>query len=271
MLGTAWAANDVSVDSYINGGTIDLTTIEDNAVYKPDAEGTITVNISGDLGSKGVVDSKNFKIYGAKDNADGSPNFTVNWGKSKLYTSGLVQIIAGGVGASLKYSSMTFNSDELSEMNISGNNGSDQKSLLLAAGPEGGMVSGNTTLNINGKLGDSDIVRYLKATAGGLLNEDSTSDLIVVKGDSTVNFKADWKAGEDSETALLAGPMIQKDGKASGIVKGAAIVTVNGGGSVHEIWAAGALLGNVWTPSLTVWSAEVRILKGSVGAVYAGA
>ena len=268
MLGTAWAVDGVS---YENGGTIDLTTIADNAVYKPDTNGAITVNISGDLGASGSPDSKNFKIYGAKDNAGGSANFTVNWGKSKLYTSGLVQITAGGVGANIKDSSMTFNSDELSEMNISGNNGSAQKSLLLAAGPEGGSVSGNTTLNINGKLGSNDIVHYFKATAGGLLNGDSTSDSIVVEGDSIVNFKADWKAGEGSQTALLAGPMIQKDGKASGIVKGATIVAVDGGGSVHEIWAAGALLGNEWTPSLTVGSAEVRILKGSVGAVYAGA
>ena len=266
MLGTAWAANGVP---YENGGTIDLAKIENNAVYKPDTNGEITVNISGDLGAKDAPNTNNFKIYGAGDGAKGSTNFTVNWGTSKLYTKGgFTQIIAGGVGSNLKDSSMTFNSEETSE--IYEENGSAQKSLLLAAGPEGGSVSGNTTLNINGKLGTNDAVYYLKATAGGLLNEDSTSDSIVVEEDSIVNFNADWKAGEGSQTALLAGPMIQKDGKASGIVKGAAIVTVDGGGAVHEIWAAGALL-NKGTPSLTVGSAEVRILKGSVGAVYAGA
>ncbi|WP_455595030.1 Ig-like domain-containing protein [Cloacibacillus porcorum] len=270
MLGTACAANEVS---YENGGTIDLTAIKDNAVYKPDTNGAITVNISGDLGSKGAEDTKSFKIYGAKDNADGSTNFTVNWGKSKLYTKGIVQIIAGGISADLKDSSLTFDSEAGSD--IYTGSGSGQETILLAAGPEGGSVSGNTTLNIDGKLGTDDAVYYLKATAGGLLNNDSSSDSIVVEGDSIVNFNADWKTGKDRETALLAGPMIQKDDVnskgAEGIVKGATIVTVNGGGSVREIWAAGALL-NKGTPSLTVGSAEVRILKGAVDdTVFAGA
>ena len=266
MLGTAWAANEVS---YENGGTIDLTKIEAGNLYKPNAEGAITVNISGDLGAKGAEDTKSFKIYGAKDNAGGSANFTVNWGKSKLYTKGgFTQIIAGGVGSDLKDSSMTFDSAETSE--IYEGDGSGQKSLLLAAGPEGGSVSGNTTLNINGTLGANDVVYYLKATAGGLLNNDSTSDFIVVEGDSTVNFKADWKTGKG--TALLAGPMIRKAGTTYGTVKGATIVNIDGGRSVREIWAAGALLGNVSTPSLTVGSAEVRILKGAVDdSVFAGA
>ncbi|MCC8057476.1 Ig-like domain-containing protein [Cloacibacillus sp.] len=267
MLGTAWAVDGVS---YENGGTIDIAVISKDVVYKPNAEGTIRVNISGDLGKKDALNTNNFKIYGTKDGANGSANFTVNWGTSKLYTNGgFTQIIAGGVGSNLKDSSMIFNSAETSE--IYEKNGSAQKSLLLAAGPEGGTVSGNTTLTINGKLGSAYEVSYLKATAGGLLNEDSTSDSIVVEGDSTVNFNADWKTGEDSETALLAGPMIQKDGKASSIVKGAAIVTVDGGGAVREMWAAGALL-NKGTPSLTVGSAGVQILKGSVDdTIFAGA
>ena len=114
MLGTAWAANEVS---YENGGTIDLTTIADNAVYKPETNGEITVNISGDLGASGNLDSRKFKIYGAGDGADGSANFTVNWGTSKLYTTGgFTQIIAGGVGSNLKDSSMTFDSAETSEI-----------------------------------------------------------------------------------------------------------------------------------------------------------
>ena len=265
MLGTAWAANEVS---YENDGTIDIAVISKDVVYKPNAEGTIRVNISGDLGTNDAPNTNNFKIYGAKDSAGGSSNFTVNWGVSKLYTSGgFTQIIAGGAGSNLKDSSMTFNSAETSE--IYEKNGSAQKSLLLAAGPEGGTVSGDTTLTINGKLGSAYEVSYLKATAGGLLNEDSTSDSIVVEGDSTVNFKADWKTGDS--TALLAGPMIQKDGKASGIVKGAAVVTVDGGGAVREMWAAGALL-NKGTPSLTVGSAGVQILKGTVDdTVFAGA
>ncbi len=271
MLGTAWAVDGVS---YENGGAIDLTAIKDNAVYKPDTNGAITVNISGDLGAKNAPNTNNFKIYGAGDGAKGSTNFTVNWGTSKLYTKGgFTQIIAGGVGSNLKDSSMTFNSEETSE--IYEGNGSAQKSLLLAAGPEGGIVSGNTTLNIDGKLGTDDAVYYLKATAGGLLNNDSLSDSIVVEGDSIVNFNADWKTGTECETALLAGPMIQKEDVnskgAEGIVKGTTIVNVDGGGSVREMWAAGALL-NVGTPSLTIGSAEVRILKGTVDdTVFAGA
>ena len=268
MLGTAWAAQQVE---YANNDTLDLTKVESGKEYVPSTNGTNTVNISGDLGTKDVPDAKNFKIYGAKDGADGSSNFTVNWGMSKLYTNGIVQIIAGGSGADLSDSSLTFDSETGSD--IYTKNGAGQQTILLAAGPEGGKVSGNTVLNINGKLGENDVVYYLKATAGGLLNNDSTSHSIIVKGDSTVNFKADWKTGDG--TALIAGPMIQKEdvdsNGAIGIVEGTTRIIFDGGGSVSEVWAAGALL-NKGTPSLTVGAAEVQILKGTVDdSVFGGA
>ena len=270
MVGTAWAVN---TNPYQDGGTIDLKEINNEDVYRPEANGVNTVNISGDLGTKDALDAKNFKIYGAKDGADGSSNFTVNWGMSKLYTKGIVQIIAGGSSADLSDSSLTFDSETGSDIYTA--SGAGQQTILLAAGPEGGKVSGNTVLNINGKLGENDAVYYLKATAGGLLNNDSTSHSIIVKGDSTVNFKADWKTGEDRNTALIAGPMIQKedvDSKgAIGIVEGTTRIIFDGGGSVSEVWAAGALL-NKGTPSLTVGAAEVQILKGTVDdSVFGGA
>ena len=56
MLGTAWAANEVS---YENDGTIDIAVISKDVVYKPNAEGTIRVNISGDLGTNDAPNTNN--------------------------------------------------------------------------------------------------------------------------------------------------------------------------------------------------------------------
>ncbi|MFR5880059.1 MAG: hypothetical protein ACLUEQ_04210 [Cloacibacillus evryensis] len=105
MLGTAWAANE---NPYPNGGTIDLTKINNEDVYRPEANGVNTVNISGDLGTKDALDAKNFKIYGAKDVA-GDSSLVLDW-QAKLYTQGKVQFFAGGDGSDVKgNSSLTVN------------------------------------------------------------------------------------------------------------------------------------------------------------------
>ena len=63
MLGTAWAANE---NPYPNGGTIDLTKINNEDVYRPEANGVNTVNISGDLGTKDALDARTLKFTAQK-------------------------------------------------------------------------------------------------------------------------------------------------------------------------------------------------------------
>lgn len=262
-------------ESYNNGGTLSLDSVTDNVSYVPAAAGANTLSISGQLGTPGDVDTKHFKIYGANAGATGASSLTLNWGKSKLFTSGIVQILGGCANSSLTSSALTFNSTSGSDMYTT--SGSGQKTILLSGGPEGGTVSGNTSLNITGEMGTDASVYYVKAAAGGLLNEDSEANDIVIEGDSIVVFEAKWGgANSDSSktdkggTALLGGPMIQKDGSATGEVQGTAKIIVNGD-SVCEMWAAGALL-NKGTPTLTVGRTEIELLGGTVDdTVIAGA
>ncbi|MEG1912134.1 MAG: Synerg-CTERM sorting domain-containing protein [Cloacibacillus sp.] len=263
MLGCAWGVGN----SYDNGGNLTLSAIVNNGLYKPNTAGTNTLNITGALGSAATPDAKNFKIYGAQGNEAGDSNLSINWGTSKLYTNGIVQFLGGGQNSALGNSTLNFNSEAGSELYAS--NGSGQKTLLLAGGPEGGTVRGNTLLNISGSLGATNDVYYVKAAAAGLINNDSAASSIVVEGDSRVLFNADWKVG--GGTALLAGPMIQKTGAASGIVKGTASIVVDGKGAVREMWAAGALL-NLGAPTLSVKSTNIELKNGLVDdSVFAGA
>lgn len=265
MLSCAWGV----VNSYDNGGNLTLSTIVNDGLYKPNTAGTNTLNITGALGSAATPDAKNFKIYGAQDNAAGDSNLSINWGTSKLYTSGIVQFLGGGQKSALGNSTLNFNSEAGSELYAS--NGSKQETLLLAGGPEGGTVSGNATLNIGGTLGTSNKVFYVKAAAAGLINSNSVADSIVVEGDSRVFFNAKWKGANDSSTALLGGPMIQKEGTTSGVVKGTASIVMDGGGPVMEMWAAGALL-NLGAPTLSVKSTNIELKNGLVDdSVFAGA
>ena len=87
MLGTAWAANE---NPYQNDGTIDLTGIKNEAVYRPEANGSNKLTITGEEGKSAIDRSdKNFVIYGASGDVVGDSSLVLDW-QAKLYTQGKV-------------------------------------------------------------------------------------------------------------------------------------------------------------------------------------
>lgn len=264
MLGTAWAANE---NPYPNGGTIDLTKINNEDVYRPEANGVNTVNISGDLGTKDALDAKNFKIYGAKDVA-GDSSLVLDW-QAKLYTQGKVQFFAGGDGSDVKgNSSLTVNAADGSIMYAYGGAPGAQQSIILAGSPNGGTVTGNTKLTINGALGNA---CYLKASGAAMIDK---AGALTVNGDSTVEISASCEVGDgigaNGGLHIVANGLNAGD-TARGILKGKATLIIdNPNARVEQIWGGNNSVANSGHTYAATESVAVYLRQGKVGAVTAG-
>ena len=264
MLGTAWAANE---NPYPNGGTIDLTKINNEDVYRPEANGVNTVNISGDLGTKDALDAKNFKIYGAKDVA-GDSSLVLDW-QAKLYTKGKVQFFAGGDGSNVTgNSSLTVNAADGSIMYAYGNVPGAQQSIILAGSPNGGTVTGNTKLTINGALGNA---CYLKASGAAMINK---AGALTVNGDSTVEINASCEVGDGigaNGGLHIVANGLNDDDTARGILKGKATLIIdNPNARVEQIWGGNNSVANSGHTYAATESVAVYLRQGKVGAVTAG-
>lgn len=272
MLGTAWAANE---NPYPNGGTIDLAGIKNEAVYRPEANGSNKLTLTGKEGESASDRSdKNFAIYGASGDVVGDSSLVLDW-QAKLYTEGKVQFFAGGDGSNVTgNSSLTVNAADGSIMyaaNDDDNKGPHypvaQQSIILAGSPNGGTVTGNTKLTINGAL--SGKANFLKASGAAMIDK---AGVLTVNGDSTVEINASCE--EDCGFGANGGLHIVANGeyKSSGILKGKATLIIdNPNARVEQIWGGNNSVANSSSQTYAATeSVAVYLRQGKVGAVTAG-
>ena len=264
MLGTAWAANE---NPYQNDGTIDLTGIKNEAVYRPEANGSNKLTITGEEGKSAIDRSdKNFVIYGASGDVVGDSSLVLDW-QAKLYTQGKVQFFAGGDGSNVTgNSSLTVNAADGSIMYAYGGAPGAQQSIILAGSPNGGTITGNTKLTINGALGNA---CYLKASGAAMIDK---ADALTVNGDSTVEISASCEVGDG--IGANGGLHIVANGgyKSSGILKGKATLIIdNPNARVEQIWGGNNSVANRGGQTYAATeSVAVYLRQGKVGAVTAG-
>ena len=269
MLGTAWAANE---NPYPNGGTIDLTKINNEDVYRPEANGSNKLTLTGKEGESASVRSdKNFVIYGASGDVAGDSSLVLDW-KATLYTKGKVQFFAGGDGSNVTgNSSLTVNAADGSIMYADDTGApsypNNQQSIILAGSPNGGTVTGNTKLTINGAL--SGKANYLKASGAAMIDK---AGALTVNGDSTVEINASCE--EDCGFGANGGLHIVANGgyTSSGTLKGKATLIIdNPNARVEQIWGGNNSAANRGGQTYAATeSVAVYLRQGKVGAVTAG-
>ena len=269
MLGTAWAANE---NPYPNGGTIDLTKINNEDVYRPEANGSNKLTLTGKEGESASVRSdKNFVIYGASGAVAGDSSLVLDW-KATLYTKGKVQFFAGGDGSNVTgNSSLTVNAADGSIMYADDTGApsypNNQQSIILAGSPNGGTVTGNTKLTINGAL--SGKANYLKASGAAMIDK---AGALTVNGDSTVEINASCE--EDCGFGANGGLHIVANGgyTSSGTLKGKATLIIdNPNARVEQIWGGNNSAANRGGQTYAATeSVAVYLRQGKVGAVTAG-
>lgn len=271
MLGTAWAANE---NPYPNGGTIDLTKINNEDVYRPEANGSNKLTLTGKEGESASVRSdKNFVIYGASGDVAGDSSLVLDW-KAELYTKGKVQFFAGGDGSNVTgNSSLTVNAADGSIMYADDTGApsypNNQQSIILAGSPNGGTVTGNTKLTINGAL--SGKANYLKASGAAMIDK---AGVLTVNGDSTVEINAsceeDCGFGANGGLHIVANGLNAGD-TARGILKGKATLIIdNPNARVEQIWGGNNSAANSGHTYAATESVAVYLRQGKVGAVTAG-
>lgn len=263
MLGTAWAANE---NAYPNGGTIDLAGIKNEAVYRPEDNGSNELTLKGEEGTLAQLSSKDFVIYGASGDVAGDSSLVLDW-QAKLYTKGKVQFFAGGDGSNVTgNSSLTVNAADGSIMYAKGGIPNKQQSIILAGSPNGGTITGNTKLTINGAL--SGKANYLKASGAAMIDK---AGVLTVNGDSTVEINASCE--EDCGFGANGGLHIVANGgdTTSGILKGKATLIIdNPNARVEQIWGGNNSVTNSGSTYAATESVAVYLRQGKVGAVTAG-
>lgn len=268
-MGTAWAANE---NPYPNGGTIEINK-ED--VYRPEANGSNKLTITGEEGTLAQRSSKDFVIYGASGDVAGDSSLVLDW-QAKLYTEGKVQFFAGGDGSNVTgNSSLTVNAADGSIMYAADDDKkvhrypNNQQSIILAGSPNGGTVTGNTKLTINGAL--SGKANYLKASGAAMIDK---AGALTVNGDSTVEINAsceeDCGFGANGGLHIVANGL--KDNEmARGILKGKATLIIdNPNARVEQIWGGNNSVANSGRTYAATESVAVYLRQGKVSAVTAG-
>ncbi|WP_168950415.1 Ig-like domain-containing protein [Cloacibacillus porcorum] len=265
MFGTAWAATQ----QIEYNDTLDLTAVKDGDEYVPSKNGTNTVTLTGRLG-EGVTscDKNNFTIYGTSGDFEESAVLNLNMADSaQIFTSANVRFFAGGKNNDIKGdTTLNFNSNKNA---ILWTTRSDQKTIILSGGSNGGSISGNTKAVFNGSLGydetvspdkDGDRVAYVKITGAGQADNGN----ITIGGNSTVEFNADFSGGNygGNLTGLYAGPMLHGE-NAVGEVTGKAEIVINDDKAfTHQVWTAGGLFNKDST--LTVGSVSTILKRGMI-------